>query len=91
VAAIELLLREGLGRPPQAEESQAPKLPATADAVGKMSWEDLQVLGATLFADEIASVAAGGDGLLRQRLAALGPDERRLLREALAEPEPELV
>jgi hypothetical protein len=29
VAAIELLLREGLGRPPQAEEAPVPRLPAT--------------------------------------------------------------
>ena len=69
VAAIELLLREGLGRPPQAEETPAPRMPATAAAVTAMSWEEMQILGATLFADEIASVAEGGDGLLRERLA----------------------
>jgi len=87
VAAIELLLREGLGRVAQAEETPAPRLPASADAVTRMSWQELQVLGATLFADEIASVIDEGDGLLRQRLASLEPDERRVLREALAEPE----
>lgn len=42
---------------------------------------------ASQFADEIASVVDGGDRLLRQRLSRLGPDERRALREALAEPE----
>jgi hypothetical protein len=47
----------------------------------------MNVIFASQFADEIASVAAGGDGLLRQRLASLDPDERRMLREALAEPE----
>ena len=31
VAAIELLLREGLGRPPQAEEAASPRLPRTAE------------------------------------------------------------
>jgi len=87
VAAIELLLREGLGRPPQAEEAPVPRMPATAAAVRAMSWDELQILGATLFADEIASVSKDGDGLLRERLASLGPDERRVLREALAEPE----
>jgi hypothetical protein len=87
VAAIELLLREGLGRPPQAEEARAPRMPSTAEAVTAMSWSELQILGATLFADQIASVAEGGDRLLRERLASLGPDHRRVLREALAEPE----
>jgi hypothetical protein len=87
VAAIELLLREGLGRPPQAEEAPAPRLPTTAAAVTAMSWDELQILSATIFAEEIASVAEGGDGLLRERLASLGHDQRRLLREALAEPE----
>jgi hypothetical protein len=33
VAAIELLLREGLGRPAQAEEPHHAVLPATAEAV----------------------------------------------------------
>jgi hypothetical protein len=87
VAAIELLLREGLGRPPQAEEVPAPRMPSTAAAVTAMSWNELQILGATIFAEEIAAVAEGGDGLLRERLASLGPDQRRVLREALAEPE----
>jgi hypothetical protein len=87
VGAIELLLREGLGRPPQAEEASPPSVPANAEAVNRMSWEELKVLGAAFYADEIVSVANGGDGLLRERLAALGPDERRILREALVEPE----
>lgn len=73
VAAIELLLREGLGRPPQAEETPPPRMPATAAAVTAMSWDQLQILGATLFAGEIASVVESDDGLLRERLAGLGP------------------
>jgi hypothetical protein len=87
VAAIELLLREGLGRPPQADETPAPRLPGSAEAVTRMSWDDLQILGATLFAEEITATADGGDALLRERLASLGPGERRVLREALTEPE----
>lgn len=39
VAAIELLLREGLGRPPQAEELATPRLPENVDAVRNLSWE----------------------------------------------------
>src|SRR6476661_8215783 len=38
VAAIELLLREGLGRPATAEESHPARLPATTAAVKDMSW-----------------------------------------------------
>ena len=72
VAAIELLLREGLGRPPQAEEVAAPRMPSSAAAVARMGWKDLQTLGATLFADEIASISSGGgEALLRERLASI--------------------
>jgi hypothetical protein len=89
VAATELLLREGLGRPPQAEETAAPRLPATAAAVTSMGWDDLQILGATMFAYEIASVSSGqGDAAVRERLASLSPHQRALLRKALAEPAP---
>jgi mono/diheme cytochrome c family protein len=65
----------------------APRLPATAAAVTAMNWDEMQILGATLFAEEIAAVAEGGDRLLHQQLASLGADERRVLREALADPE----
>jgi hypothetical protein len=89
VAAIELLLREGLGRPPKAEETPAPRLPASVGAVAQMNWDDLQILGATVFADEIASVLVGeGDATVRERLASLTPDQRAVLRDALVEPEP---
>ena len=86
VAAIELLLREGLGRPPQAEEVSVPQLPTNAGAVTRMSWHDLQILGATLFADEIAAVEAGaGAELLQERLAHVSQETRQLLRVALAD------
>jgi hypothetical protein len=89
VAAIELLLREGLGRPPQAEEVPAPRLPASVGAVADMKWEELQILGATLFADEIASVSRReGDAALRERVASLPAHQRAVLREALGKPEP---
>ena len=43
---------------------------------------------ASQFANEITSVVrGGGEALMRERLSSLGPDERRILREAVAEPE----
>lgn len=86
MAAIELLLREGLGRPPQAEEAASPRMPRTAEAVEKLGWNDLQLIFAAEFASEIAAVTEdGGAALLRERVAALDQDQRQLLREALDE------
>jgi hypothetical protein len=85
VAAIELLLREGLGRPPQAEEAASPRLPRNVEAVEKLSWHDMQLIFATQFAGEIAAVTEDGDDLLRDRVAALDEEQRQLLREALDE------
>ena len=84
VAAIELLLREGLGRPPQAEEAASPRLPRTADAVEKLGWDDLNAIFAAHFASEIEAVTErGGEAAVRERVAALDDDQRQLLREAL--------
>ena len=47
----------------------------------------MNLIFASQFASEIASVTADGDGLLRQRLATVGADVLRVLREVLAEPE----
>jgi hypothetical protein len=60
VAAIELLLREGLGRPPQAEEAASPRLPRSAEAVETLNWDDMQMIFATHFATEIAAVTENG-------------------------------
>jgi hypothetical protein len=74
VAAIELLLREGLGRPPQAEEAATPRLPRTAVAVENLGWADMQLIFAAQFASEITAVVEGsGAVLVRQRVAA--PDD----------------
>ncbi len=86
VAAIELLLREGLGRAPQAQEKPAPRLPENAAAVEKMSWQEMQSLAAMLMFDDLVAVQRrGADTVLRERVAALPESERRVLREALAE------
>jgi hypothetical protein len=62
VAAIELLLREGLGRPAQAEEPPVAQLPDSVEAVKRMSWSDLQAVFALQFADDIATVTSGEAG-----------------------------
>jgi hypothetical protein len=81
------LLCEGLGRPAQAEEPATPRLPDTVEAVQRMSWEDMQCVFATIYADELGAVLRdGGAEAVRQRAAALCEDARRLLREVLAEP-----
>jgi hypothetical protein len=86
VAAIELLLREGLGRPAVAEEPPALRLPTTAAAVEAMPWSDMKSLFASLFVDEIAAVRRdGSDEHLRRRVMALNADDREALRAALAE------
>jgi hypothetical protein len=86
VAAIELLLREGLGRPPQAEEIRATAIPDSAEAVEQMSWNDLRFVFAAHFAAEISELrVVGGKALLRQRLAALSEEEREALQAALNE------
>ncbi len=85
VAAIELLLREGLGRAPQAEEKPAPRLPESAAAVEKMSWREMRSLAAILMFDDLVAIERrGADVVLRERVAALPESDRRVLREALA-------
>jgi hypothetical protein len=86
VAAIELLLREGLGRPATAEEVRAPRMPANVAAVRSMEWEDMQALFAATYVDEIAAVQRhGGRGLVLEKLAVLSTVQRQILREALDE------
>jgi hypothetical protein len=86
VGAIEVLLRESLGRPAQAEDAARPKLPVNANAVARMSWDDTNHLAALLFADEIESVLTqGGREAVRERLVGFSDAQRQVLREALAE------
>jgi hypothetical protein len=53
--------------------------------VKAMSWTDLQTVFAVAFTSEITAVSERGIEALRERVAALSEDERRLLREALHE------
>jgi hypothetical protein len=81
-------LREGLGRVPQAEETPTSKLPTTVEQVRAMSWAQMEQVFAATYVDEIdRALRHGGDALLRERLAKLSEGERRILREALLEPE----
>jgi hypothetical protein len=77
VAAIELLLREGLGRAPQAEEPSTPRMPRTAEEVDALSWTEMQDVAAILKAEVEEQV--------RQQLAVLDDKQRQWLAEALAE------
>jgi hypothetical protein len=86
VAAIELLLREGLGRPAVAEEPPSLRIPETVESIEAMPWSDMRALFASLFADEVAAVRRdGGDAHLHSRVLALSPEDRRALRAALAD------
>jgi hypothetical protein len=84
VAAIELLLREGLGRPAAAEDVPSPQLPTDVAAVREMSWDDIQALFAAIYVDELAAAQRdGNEAVLRAKVASLSEGERRVLREAL--------
>jgi hypothetical protein len=86
VAAIELLLREGLGRLATAAESNPLSLASTVAAVANMSWDDMQALFATTYVDEIAVAQRdGGEAALRDRLSRLTGAVRGSLRDALLE------
>jgi len=83
VAAIEPLLRESLGRPPQAEEAASTRLPQGADAIEKLGWDEMKAIFAAQFATEIEAVIdRGGEDLLRERVRALDEDQRAMLHEA---------
>jgi hypothetical protein len=85
VAAIDLLLREGLGRPPQAEEPRVPQIPDSVEAIENMPWNEMQWLFASIFVDEIAAIQdRGGRALLQEKIAGLSAAQRDILRRELA-------
>jgi hypothetical protein len=73
-AAVKLL-EQGLGRVGEAPEVMAPRLPATVDDAEAMSWAELQAVAAFL--------ASEFEGEVREQVAALSREQRRLLRRAL--------
>jgi hypothetical protein len=86
VAAIEVLLHEGFGRPPQAEEAPLHRAPTTVEEVRQMPWPEMQALFAALYVNEIEAVlASGGEALVREKLADLSVEAHRALRRALEE------
>ena len=85
VAAIELLLREGLGRAPQSEAPPTPQFPKTAEQVRSMTFAQMQYVFATVYADQIEAVVRdGGERALQERVSQLSQLERKLLLNALA-------
>jgi hypothetical protein len=63
-------------------------LPQTVEQAQNMSWHDMCLVFATEFAAELEALRDGNiETLLRERLACLGEGPRRVLREALLEPE----
>lgn len=60
VAAIELLLREGLGRPATADEMPAARMPASVAPVKEMSWEEMQTVFAATYAEGLALAFRNG-------------------------------
>jgi hypothetical protein len=86
--ALQLWLEQSLGRIGVSEETLTPHLPASVAAVQTMDWASMQALFAALYVDEIAALCRdGGDALVREKLGAPSEDSRRVLRDALLEPE----
>ena len=54
LAAVELLLGQGLGKRPTAEVAGMPSLPHAAAAVEAMSWSEMQHVFAITYADDCA-------------------------------------
>ena len=86
LAAIELLLHEGLGRPTTGDDPRPLSMPANTVAVKDMPWDDMQALFAATYIDELAAAQRdGGQALVRRKVAALTDAERRSIRDALLE------
>jgi hypothetical protein len=82
VAAIELLLRDGLGRPAQTEEQPMPQLPSTAAEAEALSWEGLKALVLAYPEVEYLPEDKRRHWLL-SRWVGLSQEDRDAFREAL--------
>ena len=83
---IELLLKEGLGRAPEADEQSTAVLPRRAEDISDLSWTDLSSLAAALLVDELALASRrGGKAVLVEKLRGISDAERQVLEEALSE------
>jgi hypothetical protein len=82
VAAIELLLREGLGKPAQAEDSPLPRLPTTAAEAEALSWDQLKALRVAYPEVEYLPEEQRRHWLL-SRWVGLSQEDRDAFREAL--------
>ena len=82
VAAIQLLLSEGLGRAPQAEEHQ-PRVPQSISDVRRLSFPELEALVATHFLELVHEALDDDDGMLERRVRALDHGQRARVRAAL--------
>jgi hypothetical protein len=82
VAAIQLLLNEGLGRAPQAEDHQ-PSVPQSILDVRRLSFPELEALVATHFLEFVHEALEDTEGMLERRVRALAPDQRERVRVAL--------
>ena len=83
VAGIELLLREGLGRPAQAEEPPTlPRIPETKAEIEALGWEELKALALAYPEIEYLPEAKRKQWLLR-RWVGLKQTERDSVRTAL--------
>ena len=82
VAAIQLLLSEGLGRAPQAEEHQ-PRVPQSISDVRRLSFPELEALVATHFLEHVHEALEDAEGMLERRVRDLSPGQREHVRAAL--------
>ena len=81
-----MLLKEGLGRAPQAEEHPKAILPRRPEDVSGLSWSDLSSLAAALLVDELVLAShRGGKAVLIEKLRSISEVDRSVLREALSE------